>query len=110
MRGMAVSGIEGYQRYVSPYKGFSCAHRVHAGGASCSQFAKQVFARFGMTLGFVLMVRRFRKCAASARLNAMVSQQEPDARPQNTSPGPWQSVANALDCGASAATCCCWPS
>lgn len=109
MRGMAVSAIEGYQRY-SPYKGFSCAHGVHSGGASCFQFAKQAIFRVGMTLGFMLTVRRFRKCAESARLNSVSQQEGPDGRRQNTSTGPWQSVANTLDCGVFVATCCCWPS
>jgi len=27
-----------YQRYVSPYKGFRCAHRVLHGGDSCSEY------------------------------------------------------------------------
>jgi len=27
--------ITAYQRWISPFKGYSCAYRVHAGGKSC---------------------------------------------------------------------------
>lgn len=32
--------IRMYQKYISPYKGFRCAHRALHGGASCSEFAR----------------------------------------------------------------------
>lgn len=32
-----------YQRYISPYKGFSCAHRALSGGKSCSHYALEQF-------------------------------------------------------------------
>lgn len=32
-----------YRRHISPYKGFSCAHRVLCGGMSCSEFALNQF-------------------------------------------------------------------
>ena len=35
--------IRFYQRYISPYKGFSCAHRALRGGMSCSEFGLQQF-------------------------------------------------------------------
>ncbi|MBA3951850.1 MAG: membrane protein insertion efficiency factor YidD, partial [Rubrobacter sp.] len=36
----AVRAITLYQRRVSPYKGFSCPHRLLHGGLSCSGYAK----------------------------------------------------------------------
>src|SRR5687767_5281073 len=66
---LAVWAIEFYQRYLSPLKGFRCAHRArkHGRTSSCSQFAKRAFARFGIFAGATLMNRRFDRCAASAR-------------------------------------------
>jgi len=60
--------ITGYQRYLSPYKGFRCAHRVLHGGLSCSAFAKQVLLRRGVVEAFLRMRRRFVACAAAAAI------------------------------------------
>ncbi|QGW80380.1 membrane protein insertion efficiency factor YidD [Variovorax paradoxus] len=68
MKNFAIAAIDGYQRFISPYKGFSCAHRVRTGGASCSRFAKRAIARLGMIAGMLVTFRRFKACAASARM------------------------------------------
>ena len=60
--------IDGYQRFISPYKGFGCAHRVRTGRASCSQFSKRAIARLGMIAGLLVTLRRFKVCAASTRM------------------------------------------
>jgi len=36
MRKLVLAAITGYQTYLSPYKGFCCAYRVHTGRKSCS--------------------------------------------------------------------------
>lgn len=36
MRVLIILSIKGYQRYLSPYKGFKCAHARLYGGESCS--------------------------------------------------------------------------
>ena len=66
----AVSLIGLYQRFISPYKGFRCAHRARRQGrtSSCSQFAKRAIARLGVLAGWPLIERRFSKCSASARV------------------------------------------
>ncbi|WP_369292796.1 membrane protein insertion efficiency factor YidD [Variovorax sp. J22R115] len=46
-----MAAIDGYQRFISPYKDFGCAHRVRTGRASCSRFAKRAIARLGMVAG-----------------------------------------------------------
>ena len=43
-RGLAIAVIKAYQRWISPRKGFRCAHRVLHGGPSCSQFVKVAIA------------------------------------------------------------------
>ena len=60
-----------YQRYLSPYKGFSCAYRVRRRRASCSAFAKRALSRFGLFLGAMLLRRRFRKCHAAAQARVL---------------------------------------
>jgi uncharacterized protein len=59
---LALAAIRCYQRFVSPYKGFSCALRVAAGGASCSAYGHAVIARFGLVRGLGLLQRRFELC------------------------------------------------
>ena len=52
---LALGLIRAYQRWVSPYKGFACAHRVHRGGPSCSVVGAQVVR----SLLSIKMARRF---------------------------------------------------
>ena len=65
--GLAVGMIAAYQRYLSPHKGFYCAHRVLHGGPSCSEFARRVVLRRGVGPLAPLLRRRFARCAAAAR-------------------------------------------
>ena len=59
---LALAAIRGYQRYLSPYKGFSCALAVGTGGASCSAYGHAVIARFGLKRGLGLLDRRMVLC------------------------------------------------
>jgi putative component of membrane protein insertase Oxa1/YidC/SpoIIIJ protein YidD len=61
-RALALRAIRFYQRFISPYKGFSCALRVATGGASCSAYGHAVIARFGLRRGLALLQRRFELC------------------------------------------------
>lgn len=63
----AVAGtISGYQRWISPYKGFHCAHWTLHGGESCSAFGKRMVVEQGL-LGFFRGMRaRFADCRRSA--------------------------------------------
>ncbi|MGB0597125.1 MAG: membrane protein insertion efficiency factor YidD [Rubripirellula sp.] len=60
--------ISGYQKYLSPYKGFCCAHRVVHGGRSCSEQAQYLIRSVGPTAAFRLMRRRFTRCHSAAKL------------------------------------------
>lgn len=64
---VALRGIRAYQRYLSPYKGFSCAYRVLAAGDSCSAYGYKVIARQGLRLGWPLLQRRLRACGERHR-------------------------------------------
>jgi putative component of membrane protein insertase Oxa1/YidC/SpoIIIJ protein YidD len=64
---LAVVLIRGYQRYLSPFKGYSCAHRVKHGGESCSEYARKVFTDVGWRVGLVRLKARFHACSAASR-------------------------------------------
>jgi putative component of membrane protein insertase Oxa1/YidC/SpoIIIJ protein YidD len=59
---LALMAIRGYQRYLSPHKGFVCAFRVHTGRDSCSAYGYRVIARYGMGQGIALLRRRLCAC------------------------------------------------
>ena len=61
-RGLAVTAISGYQKFISPHKGFSCAHRVLYGCESCSQYFKQVIAEEGIVTAIANAKGRFQEC------------------------------------------------
>ncbi|MET0028315.1 MAG: membrane protein insertion efficiency factor YidD [Candidatus Thiodiazotropha sp.] len=63
----AVLAINGYQRYISPHKGFCCAHRVLTGEASCSEYVKQAIMQKGLLGSWSDITRRFATCKESAR-------------------------------------------
>ena len=61
-RGIAIAAIAGYQRFISPHKGFSCAHRVLYGCESCSQYFKNVIAEEGIFVAIANAKGRFQEC------------------------------------------------
>jgi putative component of membrane protein insertase Oxa1/YidC/SpoIIIJ protein YidD len=61
-RNLSTVAITGYQKYLSPHKGFSCAHRVLYGGESCSQFIKRVIAQEGLSVALLKSRQRFQDC------------------------------------------------
>ena len=64
---LAIGTIDLYQRFISPYKGFRCAHRAVHGRCSCSQFAKRLIGKVGLLRFGPLFMRRLRKCGDVAR-------------------------------------------
>jgi putative component of membrane protein insertase Oxa1/YidC/SpoIIIJ protein YidD len=67
MRALALAAIGGYQRYLSPYKGFCCAYRAHTGHASCSALGLRAIRRFGVWRGLALLQRRLDLCGVAHR-------------------------------------------
>lgn len=63
LRPLALLLIRGYQRHLSPRKGFSCAYRVHRGGHSCSAHGYHSISKHGFFLGMRLLRRRLDRCA-----------------------------------------------
>lgn len=62
----AVLAISGYQRYLSPLKGYHCAHASLYGGPSCSEFGKRAIQANGLLGGLILLEDRFRACHQAA--------------------------------------------
>jgi putative component of membrane protein insertase Oxa1/YidC/SpoIIIJ protein YidD len=68
-RSTAAMLITGYQKYLSPHKGFSCAHRVWHRGESCSQYTKRAIVERGLIAAIPLVRERFQECkVANERL------------------------------------------
>lgn len=58
--------ISFYQTYISPHKGFCCAHRRLHGGKSCSQAIKNIVLSRGLLGGLSDIKSRFNECNAAA--------------------------------------------
>jgi len=69
---LALAAIRGYQRYLSPHKGFSCAYRCATGRDSCSRHGYRVIERFGLWDGLALLRRRLRRCGDVYRSRRVV--------------------------------------
>ena len=73
---LALLAIRGYQRWLSPIKGFRCAHAVHHGGPGCSGYAMQAISEHGLFGALGAIRRRFRACQAA--LGVLKSEQAGD--------------------------------
>ena len=60
---ISISLINVYQYYISPHKGYHCAHRTYTGEDSCSQFAKLAIQDNGLFSAFPLIKEQFNKCS-----------------------------------------------
>ena len=58
----AIAAITGYQKYISPRKGFSCAYRVLHNTDSCSQYIKKLITKYGIIDAIPLANQRFKSC------------------------------------------------
>ncbi len=62
-----VLAISGYQQYISPHKGFCCAHRLLTGEPSCSEYIKRAIIAQGLLHAWGDIRQRLQACKASAR-------------------------------------------
>jgi len=67
MHPLALYAIRFYQRFISPYKGFSCAYRHHTGHASCSVLGFRAIQRYGVIDGLLVLRKRLYLCGVSYR-------------------------------------------
>src|SRR6478672_7796472 len=107
IRQVATASISGYQRYISPHKGFSCAHRLLYGSESCSQFVKRTISQYGLIDGIKASRRRFQACRAAnqilrAKLYQVQSSEPESEEDAETSkkrqPNPSVTPINDTDC------------
>ena len=59
---LTITGIRWYQRRLSPYKGFRCAHAAVSGGPSCSTAILEIVRAQGLVGGWPQVVTRFADC------------------------------------------------
>ncbi len=57
-----ILNISVYQKLISPYKGFSCAHRVYHKGESCSEYIKDAIDTHGLKCAIPKIKDRLKNC------------------------------------------------
>jgi len=62
MRRVTIALINFYQRCISPYKGFRCAHAALHRGDSCSAAIKKIIEEDGLFHGFGKARQRLKSC------------------------------------------------
>jgi uncharacterized protein len=67
---LALSAIRFYQRFISPYKGFGCAYRIHTGRCSCSALGYRAVRMHGVLKGLGIIGQRTRLCGVVHRRHA----------------------------------------
>jgi putative component of membrane protein insertase Oxa1/YidC/SpoIIIJ protein YidD len=63
--------IRGYQRHLSPRKGWRCAHAVLTGGTSCSAAVRELLGARGLVRAVAPSAVRFVACYRAAQLLAL---------------------------------------
>lgn len=58
----AYSGVAFYRRFVSPRKGFRCAHAALTGGPSCSAVAAEMLLSQGFSVAYPAINRQRLRC------------------------------------------------
>lgn len=77
--------IRSYQKYLSPHKGFSCAHRVLYGGDSCSQYVKNMLIEQDLRSAISVSRQRFSACKTAKIILRAETLEEKRRREQNNS-------------------------
>ncbi len=77
LRSAALLAIRGYQRFISPHKGFVCAYRVHTGRCGCSQLGYRAIRRFGLGKGWWVLRQRTALCGVVHRRHTPVRPRPP---------------------------------
>lgn len=67
MNKLAIALIRFYQKFISPRKGFTCAHRALHGGDTCSVAVRKIIESNGLYSGFKSIQSRFRECQYASK-------------------------------------------
>lgn len=99
-RFLATRAIRGYQKWISPHKGFCCAHHVMNGDGTCSQYGLVVFEEHPFFDAWRRLRERFDECReANATYHAMTDEERRKKRRQQQ--GSNDSSSSGSDCGCS---------
>jgi putative component of membrane protein insertase Oxa1/YidC/SpoIIIJ protein YidD len=63
---LAGAAITGYQRFISPYKGFRCAYGALHGGPGCSEAVRRLIEAYGLLASWPKVRERFAQCRQAA--------------------------------------------
>ncbi|HEY9744272.1 MAG TPA: membrane protein insertion efficiency factor YidD [Coleofasciculaceae cyanobacterium] len=66
-RKIAIDSITAYQTYISPRKGFACAHRILHDGESCSMYIKRILGEESLMSAVQISRQRFKACVAASQ-------------------------------------------
>ena len=97
MRRLSLTLISFYQRRLSPYKGFCCAHHALTGEPSCSEFARITITERGLIKSLPLIAGQFTACRES--LEKLKQDIKKDWRKND--------CTSLTHCGGESAACCC---
>lgn len=102
---IALDFIRIYQGYISPYKGFSCAYRVHTGRQSCSELGFRAIRKYGLVAGISVLRKRTYLCGVVHRRNHMIYTKRPPISQRGDCDLPCDSPCD-LDCDLSSGKSC----
>ena len=108
--------ITAYQRFVSPRKGFCCAHRALNKGLSCSQAIKRIVLRHGVFTSWPQVRARFEACRTAHQVLMAQAQESEEEYNEETEYGEcpvftknyWKSKESSRCCNL-IAPCACFP-
>ena len=66
IKSIAIHSIKAYRKFISPYKGWKCAHAHIYGGHSCSDYGLVVIEEQGVLQGVSLLRERFKECSSAS--------------------------------------------
>lgn len=97
MKDFLIYLISLYQRWISPHKGFRCAHAALHDGPSCSQAVKSILSECGPLRGWPLIRERLAECRFAYR---ELQDEDPDSpRRRRRRNGDDESCLSDFDCG-----------
>lgn len=99
---IAVMMIRGYQKWISPYKGFRCAHNVVYATGSCSCYGEAVFNEYPFFQAWGKLKERFKECKMAAEI---YQNETPEQRAERERLQQQQRNQNSNGCGDIASTC-----
>ncbi len=102
VKSLVILAIRFYQKYISPLKGFSCAHGVRHGGDSCSGAILKMVQRRGVVAAYKGQQVQFKRCRSAYQQLQDESEQgkrkKPPKRKQKNSEECMKHSCDTLDC------------